>query len=309
MRKFKTIFLILATFSSLSFSQINWKLDDDSANFAFLLVDYNSLRFEGGFFTKFKYYPEYDRYKIPFDIVYNAPADYGNILFTYSPTKDTIFAADIWWAGCGSITYPKVTDAADQFTFDSSSIVRPYTIEYLQYMPEISNEIYIIKADSVWSSIKKLSILKEFNKMENVFRVGLYLYAPAEGVFRPEVAKWIIFLYRGKLIVDVSDRVIKLNNYVLTQNYPNPFNPSTTIEYTIPVVEMRHASSLHVLLKVYDILGREVATLVNGEKAAGNYSVTFNVETLHGASLPSGIYFYQLHAGDYAVTKKMMLMK
>jgi hypothetical protein len=97
-------------------------------------------------------------------------------------------------------------------------------------------------------------------------------------------------------------------SYTLSQNFPNPFNPSTTIQFSIPI-EAMHASSAHVTLKVYDVLGREVAILVNDEKPAGSYSVTFNVETLHGASLPSGVYFYKLTAGEYIQTKKMLLMK
>ena len=65
----------------------------------------------------------------------------------------------------------------------------------------------------------------------------------------------------------------------------------------------------HVTLKVYDLLGREVTTLVNEEKASGNYDVTFNAETRHGESLPSGIYFYKLQVGKFMQTKKMILLK
>ena len=65
-----------------------------------------------------------------------------------------------------------------------------------------------------------------------------------------------------------------------------------------------------VTLKVYDVLGKEVATLVNEEKPAGSYEVEFNsVETLHAAALPSGVYFYQLKAGDFIETKKMILLR
>ena len=88
-----------------------------------------------------------------------------------------------------------------------------------------------------------------------------------------------------------------LREYTLSQNYPNPFNPTTTITYQMPKTEF-------VTLKVYDILGREIATLVNEEKPAGNYEVNFI-----GSGLTSGIYFYQLKAGDYSETKKMILLK
>lgn len=88
----------------------------------------------------------------------------------------------------------------------------------------------------------------------------------------------------------------------LYQNYPNPFNPETTISYSIPKGE-------HVTLKVYDLLGREVATLVDEFKQPGNYNATFNVKTLHATSLSSGIYFYRLQCGSFSETRKFALMK
>ncbi len=87
------------------------------------------------------------------------------------------------------------------------------------------------------------------------------------------------------------------SNYVLSQNYPNPFNPSTVISYHIP-------KSSAVSLKVFDMLGREVATLVNGKKAPGSYTVNFDAQ-----ALSSGMYIYQLQAGDKVLTQKMMLIK
>ena len=83
----------------------------------------------------------------------------------------------------------------------------------------------------------------------------------------------------------------------LSQNYPNPFNPSTTIKYSIP------KNSL-VTLKVYDVLGREVKTLVNEYKTAGDYNADFNA-----SHLASGIYFYRITAGKYTAVRKMQLLK
>ena len=85
--------------------------------------------------------------------------------------------------------------------------------------------------------------------------------------------------------------------FSLSQNYPNPFNPATKINYQLAVSSM-------VTLKVYDILGREVARLVHGRQNAGEYTVTFNA-----GSLSSGVYFYRLTAGGFAATKKLMLIK
>jgi hypothetical protein len=93
----------------------------------------------------------------------------------------------------------------------------------------------------------------------------------------------------------------------LFQNYPNPFNPSTIIEYLIPIVKTGYASSLqNTTLKVYDSLGRKVATLVDEIKQPGNYNARF--EPLN-YQLPSGVYYYQLTVGGLSQTKKMILLK
>jgi len=88
-----------------------------------------------------------------------------------------------------------------------------------------------------------------------------------------------------------------LSKYSLHQNYPNPFNPVTSIQYAI-------GSRQFVQLKVYDVLGNEIATMVNEEKSAGTYELNWDA-----SNLPSGIYFYKLQAGEYAETKKMILLK
>jgi cyclomaltodextrinase len=95
----------------------------------------------------------------------------------------------------------------------------------------------------------------------------------------------------------VQQNASQPKTFSLMQNYPNPFNPSTQISYSIPAANF-------VTLKVYDILGREVQTLVNDRKQAGTYSVVFNA-----SKLASGIYFYRLTSGDFVQTKKMILVK
>jgi hypothetical protein len=87
-------------------------------------------------------------------------------------------------------------------------------------------------------------------------------------------------------------------NFALSQNYPNPFNPSTIINYSLPKTGF-------VTLKVYDVLGKEIATLVNSEKSAGNYSVEFSP----GGRYSSGVYFYRMQSGSFVQTKKLMLLK
>jgi hypothetical protein len=97
---------------------------------------------------------------------------------------------------------------------------------------------------------------------------------------------------------------IQPNDFVLYQNYPNPFNPSTKIKFTIPSVWTQRTVSIQ--LKVYDVLGDEVVTLVDEEHSPGNYEVIFDTNDLQ---LSSGIYFYQLKADNLIQTKKMMLLR
>ena len=99
------------------------------------------------------------------------------------------------------------------------------------------------------------------------------------------------------IVVSVENDEGITNSYQLEQNYPNPFNPYTTIKYSIPTQSF-------VQLKVYDVLGNEVETLVDEEKSIGSYTVSFNA-----SNIPSGVYFYSLNAGDFTQTKKMILMK
>ena len=97
------------------------------------------------------------------------------------------------------------------------------------------------------------------------------------------------------------------DKFLLLQNYPNPFNPTTKIKFTIPQMDNPLPGGARgglVTLKVYDVLGNEIAILVNEEKPAGEYEVEFNANRL-----PSGIYFYQLKAGSYIQTKKMIFLK
>jgi hypothetical protein len=105
-------------------------------------------------------------------------------------------------------------------------------------------------------------------------------------------------VYGDTLTVGVEDEVNPIaTEFKLEQNYPNPFNPSTVISYQLPVTG-------NVTLKVYDVLGNEIATLVNEEKPTGEYEIEFNA-----TGLPSGIYFYKLVAGEYTQTRKMILLK
>jgi len=98
-------------------------------------------------------------------------------------------------------------------------------------------------------------------------------------------------------MTSVKDKNFLPNEFNLSQNYPNPFNPSTSIKYSV-------SSMQYVRLTVYDMLGREVAILVDGERNAGEHSVNFNAE-----GFSSGTYIYRLQAESFIATKKMVLLK
>ncbi len=131
--------------------------------------------------------------------------------------------------------------------------------------------------------------------------------------FRPSTQTWIWYsasgggtwLNRIRAVINfptsIGEQVVELlpTSFTLEQNYPNPFNPSTVISYQLP-------TGSHVLLKVYDLLGREVATLVNEFQNAGAYNSQFSILN---SQLTSGIYFYTIQAGSFIQTKKMIMMK
>jgi hypothetical protein len=115
---------------------------------------------------------------------------------------------------------------------------------------------------------------------------------PQSIVFDP--GNWI--LKNNTIITEVED-INQPFSYSLEQNYPNPFNPSTTIEYSIP-------QNGFVTIKVFSVLGKEVATLVNEQIMAGKHKINFDATGLN-----SGVYFYKVESGSFADTKKMILLK
>ena len=146
---------------------------------------------------------------------------------------------------------------------------------------------------------------------DNLFIDDSIFYAPFGGLVTLNYrirAKDVQNLY--SVYSDIESIRIELNHKVtdanelntdkefrVYQNYPNPFNPSTKINFSIPTSEF-------VTLKVNDMLGKEVATLINEERPTGNYVVKFDA-----SRLSSGIYFYTLKAGNYTQTKKLILIK
>ncbi len=108
---------------------------------------------------------------------------------------------------------------------------------------------------------------------------------------------WLIRIAPELSNIDLNDQDGIPSSFTLYQNYPNPFNPSTTIEFSLPKSEL-------TTLKVYNILGKEVSTLVSNKLKSGNHTYTFD-----GRNLASGIYYYQIVAGNFYQVKKMILLR
>jgi hypothetical protein len=126
--------------------------------------------------------------------------------------------------------------------------------------------------------------------------VGDKLYALWMADYSGIYQVWLAIIDRNALSVE-DGKDVPVSSFALSQNYPNPFNPSTTIRYAIE-------KESDVRIKVYDLLGNEITTLVNEVKPAGIYEVDFNA-----GNLPGGVYFYKLTAGKFSETKKLVLLK
>ena len=132
----------------------------------------------------------------------------------------------------------------------------------------------------------------------NYYVKGLYMEIPPNPT-ETEPTNTVSINVRGKEIEKQFGKILnsKFPSYSLDQNYPNPFNPLTTIAYSV-------AENSIVTIKVYDMLGNELALLVNERKEHGSYKTTFD-----GSNLPSGVYLYKLAAGNFTSAKKFILLK
>jgi len=106
-----------------------------------------------------------------------------------------------------------------------------------------------------------------------------------------------VYLYTSFPVSVNEEDVFEVKGFYLSQNYPNPFNPTTKIRYSVPGSEI-------VQIKVFDVLGKEIKTLLNEYKQTGTYEIEFDA-----SNLTSGVYFYQLSAGIFVETKKMILLR
>jgi len=168
----------------------------------------------------------------------------------------------------------------------SSAVIIPSIFPanfFYGYSFDYVNKVHYVLDANDFVVSGELIIYNQSGVQQNVFNTGL---APRR----------VVLKYNG-IPASVNEENVKLSSFNLYQNYPNPFNPTTNINYSL-------SKNSEVVIKVFDYLGREVATLVNSEKESGNHTVQFNAK-----GLSSGIYFYSIKADGFSEVKKMHLIK
>ncbi|MBP9121095.1 MAG: T9SS type A sorting domain-containing protein [Ignavibacterium sp.] len=206
--------------------------------------------------------------------------------------------AIVWYHTYGFDTYEESAMSVYQ-TSDNGFIICGN--KYPDYDPDYI--LYVVKTDAngqeQWSKLIDHNTFGcKVEKIEQTNDGGYVMFGQAR-LEEGGMDHLLIVKLGGTTDVETDPNIPK--EFKLDQNYPNPFNPSTVISYQIPVGSA-------VKLKVYDVLGNEIVTLVNEEKPAGTYEVNFNPES--SIKKPaSSVYFYQLKAGDFIQTKKMILIK
>ncbi|MBK7228925.1 MAG: T9SS type A sorting domain-containing protein [Ignavibacteriales bacterium] len=188
---------------------------------------------------------------------------------------------------------------------NDSTLINPISIT-LDWDSTVTANLYqlIIASDSLFNTVIKDTITNtsSVNLEYDFFIYYDNQYWKVRTINDGGTGPWSEVNHFSFLFTDVEDETQLPTEFALLQNYPNPFNPTTTITYHLP-------KTANVELKVYDVLGNEVATLINEEKSAGVFEVQFNVTQDSRPAMSSGVYFYKLTAGDFASTKKMILIK
>lgn len=218
-----------------------------------------------------------DGYYVAIDPVYGGPLQNGQEYIYY---KKNARVGDFWQQKRSDIIYP-------QYIYHiviDSGFVSSFWGTWIPIKVVIVTDSILTRYWEYWS--------EEFGKVRLVnwyLLWGCVIYGVVYG--------------DTTLLVSVEDQpLINPTDFVLYQNYPNPFNAVKIIQYKVPITSF-------VKLKVYDMLGKEIAVLVSEEKPPGNYSVEFNTEELKSLTLTSGTYFYELTVNGQMKVKKMILIK
>jgi hypothetical protein len=245
------------------------------------------------------------------DSIYKAINERGNSIIWFGPNSDTFVIRPDYFnisdlSGLENADMPFLTI----FVLGQSSIIDTNTnmTREMLVMNNAGSMAGIVFVGSVyWGVSRAFQVMWAQNlfntEIQSIGEAFILDALPSSGIFgymKKITNLWADPSLRLKYDITVdakNDQNEFPNRLVLHQNYPNPFNPSTTIKYSIPELSF-------VTIKVYDVLGSEVVTLVSEEKPAGSYEIEFDA-----TALPSGVYFYQLKADSFVETKKMVLMK
>jgi len=215
--------------------------------------------------------------------IINVANNIGPVEFYHSGATEELISMSV------DTTIPKYIASPESPLNNSTEIKRSTELKWEKIKDAVSYDIQISK-DSTFNNL-----FKEYTGLTDTSISIDSLDYSAKYYWRVKTVSSLGYIYWSAIWKFTT--ISLPTKFELYQNYPNPFNPTTKIKYDLPV-------KAHVLLKIYDILGREVLTLVNEERPAGSYKVEFN-----GKNLASGIYFYMLKAGNYYSVKKMILMK
>lgn len=192
----------------------------------------------------------------------------------------------------GGVSWTYITFTTDHWAWGTD----------IEFAPSNPSKVWVTTNPTVFSSADSGNTWTEQAYIENMQLLDLAFTDDNNGWLLGRNGSFHIYKTANGGVGGIVSTDNKYNNvivddFILEQNYPNPFNPSTKINYTIPELSI-------VLLKVYGVLGNEIKSLVHEEKPTGNYEVEFNA-----IGLPSGIYFYQLQAGSFIQTRKMVYLR
>lgn len=257
-----------------SYSQNDSIIKNGFVSIATLIVDYSTNDFDGG---NISYYScaDCDIDSIPISVDYDSPGDFGGVTFKLSSLQDTIFDATIIWMGIGQINYPNEFSELAPFTNTNIAINKPNDFRYIGTDGNSITDDYLInKANSAWNTIDSLEITNLF--AEKGFKSAIYLYPPTVGMFDPNAAKWIIFLYHNDQLNAIDSNSSKRTQLQIT---PNPTNGEVTIVLNLTNLDKTN-------YKIFNQSGQLVA---KGEFLGCYYQLDMSL-------LNSGLYF--LHLSD-----------
>jgi len=202
---------------------------------------------------------------------------------------DNVFAVD------GNLQIAEISTSTllDQYiTPDSTKDV--YICDSFAFLADDDSGLLVVDVEDPYNPTFAANYNTQGDDCYDTFVENEYVYITVED---DDNDQWLLEILHFELTNSIGETEAIPNTFSLSQNYPNPFNPTTTITYSLP-------AQSHVNVVIYDILGRQVETLIDTKQQAGNHQAVWNAN-----SKPSGMYFYKIKAGDFIETKKMLLLK